>query len=180
MPKSRWVIAAAIVVLAVEEISGTEELCRVSTVGVLHSRPNAVNVIPGEVTMEVELRDLEMDRMETAERRLRERCAEIADHENVRIDIERREVEHSTPTHPKLMEFIGAAAADLGLETIRLPSGAGHDAQSVAQFTDIGMIFVPSVGGVSHSPREYTSPEDCTNGANVLLNALLRADDALA
>ena len=94
--------------------------------------------------------------------------------------MERREVEQSTPTHPALMEFITAAAADLGLGTMQLPSGAGHDAQSVARFTDVGMIFVPSVDGVSHSPREFTSPEDCTNGANVLLNALLRADNTLA
>jgi N-carbamoyl-L-amino-acid hydrolase len=173
-------VAASHVILAVQETSGIEEHCRVSTVGVIHTRPNAVNVIPGEVKMEVELRDLDMERMHAAERRLRQRCDEIAGHEGLVIEVEQREVEQPTPTHPALVECITAAAADLGLDTVQLPSGAGHDAQSVAGFTDIGMIFVPSVDGVSHSPREFTSPEDCTNGANVLLNALLRADDALA
>jgi N-carbamoyl-L-amino-acid hydrolase len=177
--RSDALVAASMVVLAVQEISGIEELCRVSTVGVVHAKPNAVNVIPGEVKMEVELRDLAMERMEAAEERLRERCAEIAGHEGLEIDVERREVEHATPTHPALMEFIATAAADLDLESTELPSGAGHDAQSVARFTDVGMIFVPSKDGVSHSPREYTSPEDCTNGANVLLNAMLRADETL-
>jgi N-carbamoyl-L-amino-acid hydrolase len=173
-------VAASMVVLAVQEISGIEELCRVSTVGVLHSHPNGVNVIPGEVEMEIELRDLDMDRMATAEKRLMEKCAEIAEHERLEIVVERSELEHSTPTHPRLQELIGAAASDLGLATEPLPSGAGHDAQAVARFTDIGMIFVPSLDGISHSPREYTSPEDCTNGANALLNTLIGADRSLA
>ena len=60
-----------------------------------------------------------------------------------------------------------------------MPSGAGHDAQSMAEITKAGMIFVPSVDGVSHSPREYTSPEDCVNGANVLLQSLLALDATL-
>ena len=58
-----------------------------------------------------------------------------------------------------------------------MPSGAGHDAQAIAAITDIGMIFVPSIDGVSHSPREYSSPDACADGANVLLNTLLMTDE---
>ena len=61
----------------------------------------------------------------------------------------------------------------------RMPSGAGHDAQDMALITPVGMIFVPSKGGISHSPSEYTSPEDMANGANVLLHTLLKLDSGL-
>ena len=61
----------------------------------------------------------------------------------------------------------------------RIPSGAGHDAQSIAAITDTAMIFVPSVNGVSHAPEEFSTPEDCANGAQVLLNLLLLADERL-
>ncbi|HUP18708.1 MAG TPA: M20/M25/M40 family metallo-hydrolase, partial [Gemmatimonadota bacterium] len=64
-----------------------------------------------------------------------------------------------------------------GLSHRPMPSGAGHDAQSMARLAPAGMIFVPSVGGISHSPRELTRPDDIVNGANVLLNAVLRLDE---
>ena len=60
-----------------------------------------------------------------------------------------------------------------------MPSGAGHDAQEMARIAPMGMIFVPSVGGISHSPKEYSKPEDITHGADVLLNAVLAADRGL-
>jgi N-carbamoyl-L-amino-acid hydrolase len=71
---------------------------------------------------------------------------------------------------------IAAAADGLGLRHTRLPSGAGHDAQSMARLGAMGMIFVPSVGGISHSPRELTSWDDVENGANVLLHTILALD----
>jgi beta-ureidopropionase / N-carbamoyl-L-amino-acid hydrolase len=67
-------------------------------------------------------------------------------------------------------------ADDLGLRHLALPSGAGHDAQELARIAPMGMIFIPSVGGISHSPKEYSRPEDVANGANVLLQAVLRLD----
>jgi beta-ureidopropionase / N-carbamoyl-L-amino-acid hydrolase len=79
---------------------------------------------------------------------------------------------------PELQARIESAAARLGLHTMRLPSGAGHDAQMMAQLGPIGMIFVPSVGGLSHSPKELTRWPDCANGANVLLHTILEADAA--
>jgi len=68
---------------------------------------------------------------------------------------------------------IAGAAGRLGLSTLELPSGAGHDAQALAQVTPSGMIFVPSTGGLSHQPGEHTPWDDCVNGANVLLHAAL-------
>ena len=75
-----------------------------------------------------------------------------------------------------VQEQIESAAAVLGLKTMHLPSGAGHDAQNIAQIAPMGMIFVPSVRGISHSPKELTRWSDCANGANVLLQTILRMD----
>ena len=79
-------------------------------------------------------------------------------------------------THPDIQDFIEKNATSLGLSSKRMYSGAGHDAQDMAIITPVGMIFVPSKGGISHSPDEFTSPEDMANGANVLLHTLLRID----
>jgi N-carbamoyl-L-amino-acid hydrolase len=77
-----------------------------------------------------------------------------------------------------VQHVIEESAKSLGLTTKYLPSGAGHDAQHMARITRAGMIFVPSVGGISHSPKEYTKPQDVTNGANVLLHTVLSLDAA--
>jgi N-carbamoyl-L-amino-acid hydrolase len=79
-------------------------------------------------------------------------------------------------TAEPLRAAIEEAARELGVTTMRLPSGAGHDAQSIAQFAPIGMVFVPSVRGISHSPEEQSRPRDITLGTDVLLHALLRID----
>jgi len=71
---------------------------------------------------------------------------------------------------------IGRAAAAANLNTMKLPSGAGHDAQQIAKLCPMGMIFVPSVGGISHSPKELTTWDACANGANVLLRTVLDLD----
>ena len=72
--------------------------------------------------------------------------------------------------------MVEQSAAELGLTSLRMPSGAGHDAQSIAKLAPAGMIFVPSVGGISHSPLELTRPEDVVNGVNVLLHTLFKTD----
>ena len=81
-------------------------------------------------------------------------------------------------TDTRLQAVIEKSAAALGLSTQHLPSGAGHDAQEMADIGPIGMIFIPSVGGISHAPTEYSLPGDIENGANVLLSAVLAADQA--
>jgi N-carbamoyl-L-amino-acid hydrolase len=85
----------------------------------------------------------------------------------------------SAPSDPRMRKFIADAAAKLGLSSRVMPSGAGHDAQAMATLGPMGMIFIPSIGGISHSPKEYSTPQDIINGANVLLKAVLAADQAL-
>jgi N-carbamoyl-L-amino-acid hydrolase len=74
------------------------------------------------------------------------------------------------------MDAIDASAGALALPCRRLPSGAGHDAQELAHVAPMAMIFVPSVGGISHSPKEFTAAVDVAAGVDVLLNAVVRAD----
>ncbi|MCH8981112.1 M20/M25/M40 family metallo-hydrolase, partial [candidate division KSB1 bacterium] len=81
------------------------------------------------------------------------------------------------PTDERMRKIIAEAAEDLGLSYQFMPSGAGHDAQDIARIAPTGMIFVPSVGGISHSPNEFTRPQDMANGANVLLQAILKIDE---
>jgi len=80
------------------------------------------------------------------------------------------------PTDERMRRIIADAATALGLTHKLMPSGAGHDAQDMTHIAPTGMIFVPSVGGISHSPKEYTSPRDMANGTNVLLQTLLAID----
>jgi beta-ureidopropionase / N-carbamoyl-L-amino-acid hydrolase len=82
----------------------------------------------------------------------------------------------SARTDPRLRAIVGASAEALGLSTRVMPSGAGHDAQSMARLGPMAMIFIPSAGGISHSPREFSTPGDIVNGANVLLTSVLAAD----
>ena len=94
-------------------------------------------------------------------------CAEL--HANV-----------AAPSDVRMRKIIADAAAGLGLSSRGMPSGAGHDAQAMAQLGPMGMIFIPSVGGISHSPKEFSRPKDIVNGANVLLQAVLGADRTLS
>ena len=169
-------LAASRVVQAVNSIATEEEVCRVGTVGIVRVSPGADNVIPGHAELAVEFRDEGMGRLDDAERRLRQICQEVASASNVEIDVAQLGVTDSSPMSAGIQEIVAKAAQDHGFETRSLPSGAGHDAQSMAVLCQAGMIFVPSVDGISHSPNEYSTPEACANGADVLLQTLLTID----
>ena len=118
-----------------------------------------------------------MKRLADAERRLHQVALELAGATATEIEVERLELGQACPLGDRIQGIVADAAGRLGLASRAVPSGAGHDAQAMAAITEAGMIFVPSEGGISHSPREYTSPEDCANGANVLLHSLLALDE---
>ena len=172
-------VAAAHVALVVQRLAAEEKACRVGTLGVVHVRPGAVNVIPGAAHLEAEFRDLEMSRLEDTERRFVAACARIAADTGTKIDVKRQEIVQAAPTAARYREIVEAVARGLGHSTMPVPSGAGHDAQAIAQICDIGMIFVPSRAGVSHAIEEFTPEDDCVRGANVLLATLLELDRSL-
>jgi N-carbamoyl-L-amino-acid hydrolase len=150
----------------------------VATVGRVSVEPNAPNVIPGRVVMSLEIRDLDMPRIDELFAIARAVADPIAAENEVSFRFEEFYVSAAAPTAESMRVVIEEAAARLGLSTLRLPSGAGHDAQSIAQLAPVGMIFVPSIDGISHSPAERTPPEAIANGANVLLHSLLALDRA--
>ena len=96
----------------------------------------------------------------------------------VKFDFKEINVNIPAPTDPRIRSLIDQSAKDLGLTTRQMPSGAGHDAQDMARLAPVGMIFIPSIGGISHSPKEFSKPSDIENGANVLLQSLLKLDRA--
>lgn len=177
MDRRRDALAAASrAVLAVREEVRSEPGRQVGTVGSMKVAPGATNVIPGRVTFPVELRDLDAKKVERIGARVMQRFQEIARQENVEITCTEPDFHAPALTDPAFQTAIRSSAGEAGLATMDLPSGAGHDAQNAARFTPIGMIFVPSRGGISHSPLEYTSPQDAANGADVLYRTLLKLD----
>ncbi|MDP2391319.1 MAG: Zn-dependent hydrolase, partial [Acidobacteriota bacterium] len=169
-------VAAAQLTLAVREIAARREGRQVGTVGRLEVEPNSPNVIPGRVTLSVEFRDLSDQVLRELGEAVKARGAAIAKDTGTTITFALASTNLGSPASSGVQEAIGKAASALSLPTRRLPSGAGHDAQQIARLCPMGMIFVPSVGGISHSPKELTTWDDCTRGANVLLGAVLELD----
>jgi N-carbamoyl-L-amino-acid hydrolase len=150
----------------------------VATVGRLVVTPNTTNIIPAQVVLTVDLRDLDAATIARFAARFRQVAAEIAAATGTAFAIETTQDSAPALATPSVMDTIERAATALGLSQQRMPSGAGHDAQEMARIGPMGMIFIPSVGGISHSPREFSRPADITNGANVLLNAVVAIDRA--
>jgi N-carbamoyl-L-amino-acid hydrolase len=147
---------------------------QVATVGRIELHPNLVNVVAARATLTVDLRNTDESVLARAEDRLHEFCAELAAAEGVTIT--RRSLARFEPVEfdAHVIELVEAVAATHGLSSRRMPSGAGHDAQMLARVCPAGMVFVPSVKGISHNPAEFTADADIEAGANVLLHVLLR------
>ena len=169
-------IAASQLTLAVREIVTAQPGRQVGTVGRFEIEPNAPNVIPGVARFTIELRDLSLEKLLGLVTEIRARAQQIATATRTTIAIEPLSRNLPAIASPDVQRAIERASDALGLGHSRLPSGAGHDAQMMAQLSPMGMIFVPSVGGVSHAPRELTRWEDCANGANALLRSILEVD----
>lgn len=169
-------LAASRLVIAVNEIVKATPGRHVGTVGRIEVTPNSPNVVPGRVTMSVELRDLSETTLTTLGETIRQRTALIARESETEIAMTLASRNPPALAHAGMLRAIGTAAERVGLQSARLPSGAGHDAQMIAALCPMGMIFVPSIGGISHSPLERTSWDDCTRGATVLLGAILDID----
>ena len=170
-------VSASKLVLAIQKMAAEQEICRVSTVGSIKAVPNAVNVIPGSASIGLEFRDTDMEALAAAEQELRRITDRASTDDVVDIGVHRHRFTTSVPITPEMQSLVAEAAENCGFEWESLPSGAGHDAQAVANIAPVAMVFVPSVDGISHSREEYSAPQDCANGAQVLLELLLLADD---
>jgi N-carbamoyl-L-amino-acid hydrolase len=149
----------------------------VGTVGKVAALPGAFNVIPGKVNLGLEIRDLNYDKIWQLFKAIEQRAKDIGMASGTRFTF----TYQNNPSKPALtdnsiQEKIVAAIKTLGFTYQFMQSGAGHDSQEMAMIAPVGMIFVPSVGGISHSPKEFTKGTDMANGANVLLKTILSID----
>jgi len=170
-------LAAAQLVIAVNKTVTSISGRQVGTVGRIAAEPGAPNVIPGKVIMSLELRDLSAEKVNSLFQNIQQEAKAIAQKTGTKISFALIPT-NSIPalTDERVRKIIAESTRELGLRSKPMPSGAGHDAQDMARITPTGMIFVPSVGGISHSPKEFTRPEDMANGANVLLQTILKID----
>ena len=157
----------------VREITRQLGAQQVGTVGAISLEPGVINVIPGKSTMTVDLRNTDNEQLKQAEKLLDEFLVKLAASEGVTVNSERVARFDPVRFDDTIVKRIENNAAILSLSSRRMTSGAGHDAQMMARLCPTAMIFVPSVGGVSHNPAEHTHSDDLNAGANVLLHTLL-------
>ena len=168
-------VVAAAIIGGVRAIAAEFGGSQVATVGRCEFVPNLVNVVPAKVVMTVDLRNTDESLLRAAERRFVALCDDLSAGEGVTIS--RRPLARFEPVEfdQAAIDLVERTATTLGRSTMRLPSGAGHDAQMLARVCPTAMIFVPSERGLSHNIAEYTDPAEITAGADVLLQVVLQA-----
>ncbi|MBB2679013.1 UNVERIFIED_ORG: N-carbamoyl-L-amino-acid hydrolase [Rhizobium esperanzae] len=164
--------AAALVITFLRERARNSNTPTVATVGCMSFEPNAINVIPSRATFTVDLRDPDEERLRQEEAALEAYLAQLAKEEGVSFAVERLARFQPVAFDGKIVDLIEKAAARRGHTVRRMTSGAGHDAQMIARIAPAAMIFVPSLGGISHNPKEKTPDEDLVAGANMLLDVV--------
>jgi len=149
---------------------GGDQVC---TVGKIDLHPNLTNVVPARATLTLDVRNTDESRLKQAESRIADFLSEIATKEGVKITT--RELARFEPVifDDQVIDTVESIAKQQGNSVQRMPSGAGHDAQMLARVCPSGMIFVPSVKGISHNPAEFTESVDLEAGANILLHTML-------
>lgn len=166
------VVAAEVVTYVrrlAEELGGSQ----VATVGKLDLAPDLVNVVPRSAVLTVDLRNTDEATLQEAESRLADELARLAAGEGVTVETRRLARFDPVEFDARIVDLVERTAKQQGLSTRLMSSGAGHDAQMLARLCPAGMIFIPSAGGISHNPAEYSSPEDIVAGADLLLQTVL-------
>ncbi|OBZ12549.1 Zn-dependent hydrolase [Bacillus sp. FJAT-26390] len=163
--------AAAEALLAIEQIAA--EQGGVATAGTLKLAPGAINVIPGEVIFTIDLRHEAAESLAQMELAVKAALASSAAARGLSISIRTIDGAQPVQSSKRIVDAIASSCAGVGLPDTYMVCGAGHDAVAMNQLTDIGLILVRSRDGISHHPLEWSSPEDCEAGANVLVNTLI-------
>ncbi len=149
---------------------------QVATVGVITPKPNLINVVPGEVQMTVDLRNSDEGKLQKAEAMLQKSIEGICKEEDVTSTFELLVRFEPVQFDSRISNLISNTAEKMGLSSIHMTSGAGHDAQMMARICPAAMIFVPSKDGVSHNPKEHTNLDDLNAGAEILFQVILTLD----
>lgn len=166
-------ITAAILIQAVEQ-EVKKYPNAVGTVGQISVKPGGVNVIPGQVEFSLDLRDIDEEIRNRLENQIVAYAKEICEERQIALETETLQRVAPAPCSTGIQEIIEQACLSFGLNTTVLPSGAGHDGMQLKELCPIGMIFIRSKDGISHNPAEWSSSEDCADGANVLYHTVLK------
>lgn len=170
--RSDALIPAAVLIQEAEKIARETGPATVITVGRVRIQPGNINVVPGTVTLTFDIRDLDMSQVERAAEAVKRTFYEVCAQRNVSGEIRETIRSEASPLSASLVKCVEQAALKTGAPCRRMASGAAHDAQMMARITDTAMLFVPSKNGISHSPEEWTAPEDLAVGAQALFHAV--------
>ena len=171
-------ITAADFILLVRKVISELPGNQVGTVGKIEAYPGAPNVIPGKVKLSLEIRDLDENKIDFLFSEIEKKAKMVASKNETTISFSSIDINASPALMNKqIQSLIIDSANQLNYSFKKMPSGAGHDAQDMAIIVPSGMIFIPSIDGISHSPKELSSDEDVYKGANVLLNTILKLDE---
>ncbi|MGG1677109.1 Zn-dependent hydrolase [Neobacillus sp. NRS-1170] len=165
--------AAARVMLVIEE-EASKTGTTVGTVGQVQVLPGGINIIPGHVEFSLDLRDIDETVRDGVENQIRKAAAKICDNQGVKLTIEDLQRVAPAPCSDLIKNAANEAFETLGLKVHFLLSGAGHDGMQLMDLCPMGMIFIRSKNGISHDPAEWSSKEDCVDGANVLYQTVLK------
>jgi beta-ureidopropionase / N-carbamoyl-L-amino-acid hydrolase len=171
-------LAAARFIEKVNQIVTSVPGRQVGTAGWIKVSPGAYNVVPGKVSLGLELRDLDEKKFVGLFEQIRAEADRLGRMNQTTFSFTAPVISDPALTDKGFQMLIDDTARSFGLKTKTMPSGAGHDAQEIARLGPVGMIFIPSIGGISHSPKEFSTPQDIENGANVLLQTVLKLDRA--
>ena len=149
-------------------LSGTA----VATVGKISAFPGAANIIPGEVEFFVDIRDIDEESIDNLAKELFSLVNYSAERYGLTHDIQRLAKSPAVGLDPDVADLVHKNATELGFSAKRMNSGAVHDSVMMTDVTKVGMIFVPSIGGLSHCPEEFTRDEDIEAGAKVLFETV--------
>jgi N-carbamoyl-L-amino-acid hydrolase len=167
-------VAASELVLAVEDICRSQVRDVVGTVGMMTIKPNAMNVVPGNVEMGIDIRGISFKTKSEASHLVIDKANEIAKRRRLDVDVSVLREEEPVELDADMISLLEEVCKSMGVPYMLMTSGAGHDAMNMAKITKAGMIFIPSHMGLSHNPEEWTDLSDVELGANCLLQAALK------
>lgn len=166
--------AAAEIILATERIAkASEPVPVVATVGVIEATPGVMNVIPGDVTLGIDIRSISAEAKAVATEDILHAITDIANRREITIDTTLIANEMPLMMKQSMIETMETVAKTNSYNYMCLPSGAGHDAMNWGDYTDVGMIFIPCRGGVSHNPAEAINIDDLVTGTEFLKDVIL-------
>jgi N-carbamoyl-L-amino-acid hydrolase len=166
-------VAGAEIITGIEKTVTEIDESGVGTVSRIEMQPNSVTAIPGSVKLWVDLRYLDEEKRRTCTEGISRLAAYVMSKRKVNIELKTLTNEHGMMLSPRVINVLRQAADSFGYPYHEMPSGAMHDAAHMARITDVGMVFVPCRGGISHAPEEFADPSHIEKGLNVLHKTLL-------